>query len=95
MKIVMLYLILINALAFMLMLVDKRKAQQHKRRIPEYVLLTVAVIGGSLGTFIAMELIRHKTKHFIFSAGVPILLILHILIFLDLKNLGVLTRLFR
>ena len=95
MKIVMLYLILINALAFILMLVDKHKAQHHLWRIPEFVLLSVAAIGGSLGAFIAMKLVRHKTRHLIFAAGIPIMLVIHIVCFIDLIKLGALTRLFR
>ena len=74
------YLAIINALGLLLMLIDKRKARKHAWRIPERTLLTVAAIGGSLGTLIGMQLFRHKTKHLKFVLGIPTLLTLHIVI---------------
>ena len=44
-----LYLLIINALGLLIMLVDKEKAKKHRWRIPESTLLTVAVLGGSVG----------------------------------------------
>ena len=67
------YLFLINALGFALMLADKRKAQKNRWRIPESTLLTVAVLGGSLGAIAGMRIARHKTKHPKFFLGLPIL----------------------
>lgn len=72
------YLILINAVGFVIMLADKIKAKRGAWRIPEATLLTVAAIGGSLGTFLGMYLFRHKTKHPKFTVTVPLLLILHV-----------------
>ena len=80
MKAVMIYLILINALGFLLMLLDKHKARKKVWRIPEATLLIVALIGGSVGSLIGMYLVRHKTKHLQFSLGIPIMLVIHILI---------------
>ena len=67
------YLILINALALVLMLADKRKAQKNCWRIPEKVLMTVAILGGSLGAILGMRLFRHKTLHPKFSIGLPLI----------------------
>ena len=50
MKILRLYLIIINAIAFVLMLVDKQKAIKRKFRIPEATLMGVAALGGSIGS---------------------------------------------
>lgn len=75
-----LYLILINAAGFVLMLTDKYKAQNKLRRTPEAVLLLVAAIGGSLGSLLGMYAIRHKTKRRKFTLGIPILLALHCVI---------------
>ena len=86
MDIIFLYLIIVNALSFVLMLVDKYKAQNKLWRIPEAVLLTVAAIGGSFGCYVGMKACRHKTKHKKFSIGVPVLMALHILIVWDLMR---------
>jgi uncharacterized membrane protein YsdA (DUF1294 family) len=78
------YLILINAVGFVIMLADKIKAKRGAWRIPEATLLTVAAIGGSLGAFLGMYLFRHKTKHPKFTVTVPLLLILHVVALLRL-----------
>ena len=86
MKILLLYLPIINALAFLLMLIDKQKAKKNRWRIPENTLLGVCFIGGSLGGFLAMHLLRHKTKHFRFAVGIPVMLVLHIVALYFLKD---------
>lgn len=78
MDILLLYLLIINAVSFILMLADKRKAKKNAWRIPEATLMGVAAIGGSLGGILGMQLFRHKTKHPKFSIGIPVLLALHI-----------------
>lgn len=72
------YLILINAVSFTLMLADKRKAQKKKLRISENALITLAIIGGSIGVLAGMHLFRHKTKHLKFIIGIPMILALQI-----------------
>lgn len=74
------YLLIINAVSFALMLIDKKKAIKNQWRIPERVLLIFAVCGGSFGTWIAMYAIRHKTRHITFTVGVPLMLLIHIFI---------------
>ena len=88
MDILFLYLAIINAVAFVLMLADKRKARKKAWRIPERTLLCVTAIGGSLGAFLAMQLFRHKTKHLKFSIGIPVMLAIHcvLLVFLYIKG---------
>lgn len=71
MDLFLIYLILINAVGFLLMLSDKYKARKNQWRIPERVLLTVAFLGGSLGSILGMQLFRHKTRHLKFSLGLP------------------------
>ena len=80
MKFFIFYLILINALGLLLMLLDKHKAKHGLWRIPERSLMTVAAIGGSLGTLTGMYLARHKTKHLKFTVGIPVILALQILL---------------
>ena len=75
-----LYLALINALAFGLMLADKHRARKKKWRIPESVLMTSALLGGSLGALIGMYTARHKTRHPKFTIGIPLILALQLLV---------------
>ena len=72
------YPIVINLLAFSLMGTDKSNARQNKRRIPEVTLFLVALLGGSLGAVVGMNFFRHKTKHWYFVVGMPLILILQL-----------------
>ena len=74
------YLFLINAVSFFLMLADKHKAKRKLWRIPENVLLSFAALGGSFGAYIAMRLYRHKTRKPLFFIGIPIFLALHVIL---------------
>ena len=60
------------------MLVDKFKAKKNLWRIPEATLMTVAALGGSIGSLLGMYTVRHKTKHVKFTVGIPAILILQI-----------------
>lgn len=77
-RLILLYLLIINALSFLLMLVDKRKAQKNLWRIPERTLFTAALFGGSIGSIAGMYLFRHKTKHWYFVIGMPAILLAQI-----------------
>lgn len=79
MKLVLIYLITINAIAFLLMLSDKRRAIKNKWRISEAILITAATLGGGIGTLAAMYLVRHKTMHPKFTIGIPVIIILQVL----------------
>lgn len=68
------YLIVINAVGLVLMLLDKRFAVRHARRIPEKTLFAVAILGGSLGVYLGMWLAHHKTKKPRFTVGIPLIL---------------------
>lgn len=74
----LLYLLLINAAAFVLMLADKVKARQNRWRIPERTLIGSALLGGSIGALLGMYTFRHKTRHLKFTLGVPAILIAQI-----------------
>ena len=73
------YLVIINILAFILMAVDKRRARAHQWRIRERTLFLSAIIGGSIGANLGMQLLRHKTKHKSFVYGMPAILLVQIL----------------
>ena len=74
------YLLIINALAFLLMYADKRKARKNQWRIPEKTLFLIAILGGSLGSILGMHVFRHKTKHASFIIGMPCILLVHLFI---------------
>ena len=80
MKLSLLYLLLINAAAFVLMLVDKLKARHHRWRIPERTLICSAILGGSIGALVGMYLLRHKTRHPKFTLGIPAILIIQLIL---------------
>ena len=85
-KLILLYLLIVNALGFLLMLVDKRKAQKNLWRIPEATLFLMAAIGGSIGSIAGMYKFRHKTRHWYFVIGMPAILIAQLaLVFLLLR----------
>ena len=64
----------INLLGFLVMGIDKYKAKKKTFRIPEAILFTVALFGGSIGTTLGMFLFRHKTRHWYFLYGMPLIL---------------------
>lgn len=70
------YLLIINILAFVCYGLDKLKAKRNARRISERALLLLALVGGSVGAWLGMLVWRHKTKHTMFSIGVPVMLLL-------------------
>ena len=78
MKYFLLYLLLINAAAFVLMLADKIKAKKNRWRIPERTLIGSAILGGSIGALAGMYTFRHKAKHLKFTLGIPAILIAQI-----------------
>ncbi len=71
--IMLIYLIVINAAGLASMGIDKLLAIRHAWRIPEKVLFAISLLGGSLGTWIGMYLFRHKTKHWYFTTGIPLI----------------------
>ena len=80
MKLLFIYLLSINALGFLLMLIDKQKAKKKKWRIPEATLMGVAALGGSIGSLFGMYTFRHKTLHKKFTIGIPAILIAQLLL---------------
>ena len=79
------YLILANLAAFILMGVDKSRARRHRWRVPERTLFLCAALGGSAGAIGGMWLFRHKTRHWYFVVGMPVILALQIAAYLLLR----------
>ena len=74
----MAYLAIMNFIGISLMMIDKRRAIRHAWRIPEKMLFLCSLLGGSIGTWAGMYLFHHKTKHWYFVIGMPVILILQL-----------------
>lgn len=74
------YLLAMNMIGFLSMLIDKYRAVHHLWRISEKTLLLIAVLGGSIGSYIGMHTAHHKVSKKKFSIGVPLMIILQILV---------------
>ena len=74
----LIYLLAVNVMTFLLFGLDKHKAKRGKWRISEATLLTMAVIGGSIGAWGGMRFWHHKTLHKKFKFGIPSILILQL-----------------
>lgn len=81
---IIIYLVVVNIIGFLIMFVDKRKAEKNRWRIPEKTLFMFSMIGGSIGTLAGMYVFRHKTKKLRFAIGFPAILILQIIIVITL-----------
>ena len=79
-------LIGINILTFIAYGVDKFKAAHNRWRIPEAVLLELAIFGGSIGALLGMKVWHHKTKHKKFKYGLPAILIIQLAIIILLRT---------
>ena len=75
-----LFLILMNVAAFALMGYDKQCARRGRWRVPERTLFLVTACFGGLGGVLGMHLFHHKTRHWYFRLGFPLLLIAQVVI---------------
>lgn len=72
------YLLVLNVIGFLIMGIDKHKARKKKWRISEKTFFIVSLFGGSVGTWAGMYVFRHKTRHWYFVIGMPVILALQI-----------------
>ena len=56
------YLIVISIITFIIYSYDKLMAKLRKRRVREVTLLTLSILGGAFGGFLAMLVFNHKTR---------------------------------
>ena len=87
-RIVFIYLVIINLIAFLLMAMDKSRARKHQWRIPEKTLFLSAILGGSIGAIAGMYTFHHKTRHWYFVVGMPLILAVQIAVAVWLSNGG-------
>ena len=69
---------ILNVITFLIYAIDKWKAKKNRWRIPESILLLLAVLGGSIGAWMGMKIWHHKTMHKKFKYGIPLIMILQI-----------------
>lgn len=74
------YYVIINIVAFFVYEQDKQNARRYKRRIPENTLLLLGILGGGIGSLVAMYSLHHKTRHKNFVILVPLFILLHALL---------------
>lgn len=74
------YIFLINLIGFIAMYIDKKRAKRNEWRIKEGTLISIALLGGGIGSIIGMYKFRHKTKKLKFTVGIPTIIIAQIVI---------------
>ncbi len=84
-ELLLVYLGIMNIISFLAMGSDKRKAKRNAFRTPESILFILAVMGGSIGSILGMYIFRHKTKHWYFVVGMPMILVLQIALVVAVK----------
>ncbi len=80
------YFLVMTIIGYVSMGVDKAKAKKHAWRIPEATLFSIAILGGSIGSIMGMYHFRHKTKHWYFVAGMPIIFFIQLAIAVHLTT---------
>ena len=78
---------IINIITFFVYGLDKLKAVNHWWRIPEWVLLGLAVAGGSVGAYLGMQVFRHKTLKPLFRFGVPMIILVQAAVVFAMKRM--------
>lgn len=73
MKILIIYLIVMNIFAVIITVHDKLAAKGHRWRVKERTLMLIAALGGSPMMYLTMLMIRHKTKKPLFMVGIPLI----------------------
>lgn len=73
---IVVFFVVMNVLAFMLMLWDKAQSRKSgAERIPEGLLFFIATMFGSIGVYVGMLALRHKTRRWYFMVGIPMLIL--------------------
>ena len=67
-----------NIVTFGVYGVDKQRARKNKWRVSEGTLFLLAILGGSIGAYLAMYVFHHKTNKKRFRLGIPLIFILQL-----------------
>lgn len=76
--VLLVWLAAVNLVTFAVYGIDKAKAKRGAWRVPEKTLFLLPLLGGSLGALLGMKVFRHKTKHWYFVWGIPLILVAQI-----------------
>ena len=79
-KIILIYLLLVNVGGLLAFFIDKKRSQRAKWRIPEATLFSFAFFGGGPGCLLEMYWFRHKTLKPYFTIGIPTIIIVEVLL---------------
>ncbi len=72
-RILAIFILIMCIISFFSMMIDKKRAQSGKWRIKEKYLFAFVLLGGGLGGVLGMYIFRHKTKHWYFALGFPLI----------------------
>lgn len=72
-ELILIWCALMSAVLFIIMGADKRRAHKGARRVPEKRLFLLALLGGAAGGWLGMCVFRHKTRHWYFRFGFPLI----------------------
>ncbi len=76
MKLILIYLAVVNLAGAVAVCWDKRRARRGQWRVRERTFFMFALLGGTPGVYAAMRLRRHKTLHKRFMWGLPAIFLL-------------------
>ncbi len=78
MKIILVYLFIVNVISIMAVCSDKSAARNGEQRVSEGSFWVLAAIGGAAGMYFMMRLIHHKTRKKKFMVGIPLIILAQI-----------------
>ena len=68
-----------NLATFILVMLDKQRSRQKEWRISERTFFVWALAFGGVGILLGMYVFRHKTRHWSFIIGIPMLCLFNII----------------
>ena len=85
------YVLIMSVVSIVVCIYDKKISKKNRveLRTPEKTLLLLSALGGSVAMYITMLIIRHKTKHFKFMVGIPVIMVLQAALIFALFHFGI------
>jgi uncharacterized membrane protein YsdA (DUF1294 family) len=79
------YVVALSAAGFMAAFWDREAARKNTRRIPERILLALALLGGSIGVIAGLRLARHKAGRSLFRTYLRMIVIIQFTVLMSLS----------